>query len=207
MRNTKSNKIIARIYGYGRGSAFTPKDFLDIASHETVRKNLSRLVSDGKIRRLMRGVYDYPAFSAMFNAPSAPDPDALARAIARANGWTIHPTGETALNLLGLSTQVPAQWTYFSNGQTKSYKWQGGSLRFKHRTGKEAANLSRKTELVVQSLKTLGNQQVNNSVINQIKSILTVKERKRALKESKYAASWIYEVIKRIAVEDELKNA
>jgi len=70
----------------GRGSVITPKDFLDLASHETVRQILSRLAKEGKIRRLLRGVYEYPAFSKMLNAPANPDPDAIAQAIARAHG-------------------------------------------------------------------------------------------------------------------------
>ena len=105
-----AGKIVSRIYGIGMGSVITPKDFLDLASHVTVRQILSRLAKEGKIRRLLRGVYEYPAFSKMLNTPANPDPDAIAKAIARAHGWTIIPSGETALNILGLSTQVTAQW-------------------------------------------------------------------------------------------------
>ena len=120
-----SDKVSARICGTGRGKVFTPKDFLDLSSHESVRQILSRLAKKGEIRRLMRGVYDYPEFSKMLAAPASPDPDAIARAIARAHGWTIVPAGETALNMRGLSTQVPAHWQYFSDGPTKQYAWTG----------------------------------------------------------------------------------
>ena len=58
-------QIVARIYGGGRGDVFTPKDFLDLAESGTIRQALGRLARAGKIRRLMRGVYDYPAFSTM----------------------------------------------------------------------------------------------------------------------------------------------
>lgn len=115
-------KILGRIYGNGRGGVFTPKDFLDLASHQAVRKALGRFANEGTIRRLRRGVYDYPAFSSLLNAPASPDPNAIARAVARAHGWTILPAGETALNLLGLSTQVPAQWQYFSDGPSKTFE-------------------------------------------------------------------------------------
>ena len=82
-------RILARIRGAGRGSVFATKDFLDIASHETARQSLGRLAEAGTIRRLIRGVYEYPAFSALLKAPASPDPDAIARAIARSHGWTI----------------------------------------------------------------------------------------------------------------------
>lgn len=196
-------QILARIYGNGRGKAFTTKDFLDLASHEAVRKALGRFAKERKIRRLLRGVYDYPAFSALLNAPAGPDPDAMARAIARAHGWTILPAGETALNLLGLSTQVPAQWQYFSDGPSKTYEWQGGRLGFKHRANKETTVLSPKTALLVQALKTLGKNGIDSSAIDTLRAKLEKKERERAVREARYATSWVYEVIKRLAREEE----
>ena len=156
MIGNTNKRILQRIYGHGRGWVFIPKDFLDIASSTAVRQSLSRLKQQGTIRRLMQGVYDYPSFSTLLNAPSSPDPDAIARAIARAKGWTILPTGDTALNLMGLSTQVPAQYQYFSDGPSKRYTWQGGTLVFKHRTNKETTILSYRTALLVQALKSLG---------------------------------------------------
>lgn len=127
MPQIKADKILARIYGKGRGSIFTPKDFHDLASSANIRAALSRFVSDGKLRRLMRGVYEYPEFSQFMKAPASPNPDLFARAVARNHGWTIQPEGNTALNLLGLSTQVPAQWNYFSDGPTKRFQWLSSS--------------------------------------------------------------------------------
>ncbi len=207
MSQDPSTQILARIYGNGRGNALTPKDFLDLASHETARKALSRLADEGTIRRLMRGVYDYPAFSALLNAPASPDPDAIAAAIARAHGWTILPSGETALNLLGLSTQVPAQWQYFSDGPSKTYEWAGGTLAFKHRANKETTVLSSKTALLVQALKTLGEKRVDDSVVETLRTKFDEKERARAAREARYATSWVYEIIKRLATEKGRRHA
>ncbi|MFZ5984137.1 MAG: DUF6088 family protein [Acidobacteriota bacterium] len=198
---TLSDKVLVRIYGTGRGKVFTPKDFLDLASHETVRQILSRLTRKGEIRRLMRGVYEYPESSRMLGGPASPDPDAIARAIARAHGWTLVPAGETALNLLGLSTQVPAHWQYFSDGPTKRYAWKGGSLVLKHRTNKETTVLSPKTALVVQALKTLGRAHVDESVVAAVGKVMDERERTRARREARYATSWVYEIIKRLAEE------
>ncbi|MDE3179764.1 MAG: hypothetical protein KGM47_08895 [Acidobacteriota bacterium] len=207
MRQDPSKQILARIYGSGRGNAFTPKDFLDLTSHETARQSLRRLADEGTIRRLMRGVYDYPAFSNLFNAPASPDPDAVARAIARSHGWTILPSGETALNLLGLSTQVPAQWEYYGDGPSKTYKWSGGTLAFKHRANKETTVLSPKTALVVQALKTLGKKRVDDSALDTLRAKLNEKERARAAREARYATSWVYEIIKRLAGTKERRHA
>ncbi|MBN1981875.1 MAG: hypothetical protein JW795_10100 [Chitinivibrionales bacterium] len=55
----------------------------------------------------MRGVYDYPKIGTLIAGLLGLDIDQVAHAIARKHGWTIKPSGETALNILGLSTQVP----------------------------------------------------------------------------------------------------
>jgi hypothetical protein len=199
MRQDNAQQILARIYGSGRGGAFTPKDFLDLTSYENAQKSLARFAKQGTIRRLMRGVYEYHAYSKLLNGPASPDPDAIARAIARAHGWTILPSGNTALNLLGLSTQVPAKWEYFSDGPSKTYKWSSGTLAFKKRANKETTILSPKTALLVQALKTLGESNVDRSTITALRKKLTEKERNRAVKEARYVTSWVYERIKQLA--------
>lgn len=207
MSQHESDKIVARIYGYGRGCAFTPKDFHDLASHANIRAALSRLAKDGTIRRLMRGVYDYPAFSKLLNAPASPDPEAVAHAYARAHGWTILPEGNTALNLLGLSTQVPAQWHYFSDGPSKKVEWLGGMLLFSHRVNKEVTGLSPKTGLLVQALKALGEDHVDAVTLAVLRQRLTDKECRRAVREAGYATAWVYEAIKRLAAEAAVPHA
>lgn len=202
MARDTTKRILQRIYGHGRGWVFIPKDLLDIASSAAVRQSLSRLKQQGTIRRLMQGVYDYPSFSTLLNAPSSPDPDAMARAIARANGWTILPTGDTALNLMGLSTQVPAQYQYFSDGPSKHYAWQGGTLVFKHRTNKETTILSPRTALLVQGLKSLGENGIDAAVMAALREKFSTQEFKLALREARYATSWVYNAIKKLAAGD-----
>lgn len=199
MVQTAKNKILSRIYGKKRGQVFTPKDFLDIANHETVRKTLSRLTAAGTIRRLMRGVYEYPVMSTLFKGPAPPDPDAIARAIARTHGWSILPEGSTALNSLGLSTQVPAQWQYFTDGPTRTFKWEGGTLVFRHRTNKETASLSYKTGLLTQALKTLSHSYVTEQVMNLLLEKFSADDLNRAIREAQYVTSWVYEIIKDLA--------
>ena len=199
MKDNSIRKILARIYGTGRGAVFTPKDFLDISTSETVRQSLRRLAAAGTIRRLLRGIYDYPAFSTLFDAPASPDPDAIARAIARTHGWTILPASETALNALGLSTQIPAHWRYFSDGPSKKYEWAGGKLVFTHRPNKETTVLSPRTALLVQALKALGKTRVDDAVMETLRAKLGPKERTRAEREARYVTAWVYEIIKRLS--------
>jgi len=201
------HKILARIYGGGRGAVFTPKDFLDLAGPETVRQALGRLARGGKIRRLLRGVYDYPAFSKLLQAPASPDPHAIGRAIARAHGWTILPAGETALNLLGFSTQVPARWEYFSDGPSKRYTWAGGTLVFKHRANRETTILSSRTGLLVQALKTLGRERIDDHGMAVLRKQFDARELARAAREARYATAWVYEVIRQLAGKGSQRDA
>jgi len=207
MTISTTKRILQRIYGHGRGWVFIPKDFLDIASNAALRQSLSRLKKQGTIRRLMQGVYDYPSFSTLLSAPSGPDPDAIAWAIARANGWTILPTGDLSLNLVGLSTQVPAQYQYFSDGPSKRYAWQGGTLVFKHRTNKETTVLSPRTALLVQALKRLGESGTDTAVMVALRKKFSNQELNLALKEARYATSWVYNAIKQIAADEMMLHA
>ena len=143
----------------------------------------------------------------MLNAPANPDPDAIARAIARAHGLTILPEGNTALNLLGLSTQVPAQWQYFSDDPTKSIHWSGGVIAFKHRANKETIGLSPETALLVQALKTLSKDHVDGTVLCTLRERISEKAFARAARQARYATSWVYEIIKRLAENKEAAHA
>jgi hypothetical protein len=207
MAGDTAKRILQRIYGHGRGWVFSPKDFLDVAGNAAVRQSLSRLKQQGTIRRLMQGIYYYPSFSNLLNAPSSPDPDAIAQTIARVYGWTILPTGDTALNLLGLSTQVPAQYQYFSDGPSKLYEWQGGILVFKHRTNKETTILSYRTALLVQALKSLGENGIDSSAISTLREKFSNQELSLALNEARYITAWVYNIIKKLAKEDMKLNA
>ena len=135
------------------GTVFVATDFTNIADNKTVGMGLLRLEADGLIRRVLRGVYDKPEYNDFLGEYVAPAPDKVANALARNFGWTIVPCGDTALNLLGLSTQVPAAWVYVSDGTYKEYSYDNVTIRFKKTTNKEVSKLSYKTALTVQALK------------------------------------------------------
>ena len=147
----------------------------------------------------MRGVYNYPEHSSFLNEFIAPSPNNVAKAIARNYGWTIVPFGDTALNILGLSTQVPATWVYVSDGAYKKYEFNSVKLSFKKTTNKEITGLSSKTALIIQALKALGKENVNRKTIEIIGAKLSLNEKQELLTESKYSTSWIYETLKEIA--------
>ena len=161
-----------------------------------------RLETKDIIKRVLRGVYYKPAYNNFLNEYLAPSPNLVAEALARNFGWTITPCGDTALNILGLSTQVPAVWSYVSDGTYKECSYNNTTIKFKRTTNKEISKLSHKTALVVQALKALGKENITDAIISKLSNDLTPEEKTNALNEAKAATSWIYEYIKQICKED-----
>lgn len=193
-----SQQIQERINSMPEGTIFVSSDFVDIADTETVRRNLNRTAQTGKLRRIMKGIYEKPKYSKLLDEYVAADPDAVAKALARSYHWTIAPCGNTALNLLGLSTQVTAVWSYISDGPYKTYEWNSTKLEFKHRTNKEITGLSYTTSLVIQALKTIGRNKVTPDVIQALTGRLSDSEKQACLKEATESTDWVYDTIREI---------
>lgn len=195
------DKVISRIYGHQRGWAHSKNDFLDLGGDAAIRKALSRLEAKGTIRRVLRGVYDYPRMSTLLKEPMGPDLDELASALARKSGWRIQPSENTALNLLGLSTQVPAQSVYLSDGPGKSYEVGNRQLVFKKRSLKESGFKLPESELVVQALKALGKERIDTQVCRKLAKKWTPAFWQKILRDAKTAPAWVSDVIRNIAKE------
>lgn len=151
MQSVETN-ILRKIYGHGRGWAFFQKDFSPLASREAVDLALHRLEKKGTIRRVLRGLYDYPRFSELLDQQLSPDIDQVACALARKFGWHIQPSGAAALNLMGLSTQVPGRYVYLSDGPARTYEVGKTELVFENTALKEAGFKLHKSALIVQGL-------------------------------------------------------
>ena len=196
--NGYSKQIRERIDSAADGTIFVNSDFVDVTDPETVRRNLNRLTQAGILRRILKGVYEKPKYSKLLEEYVAADPDAVAKALARSYHWTIAPCGNTALNLLGLSTQVTAVWSYISDGPYKTYEWNSTKLEFKHRTNKEITGLSYMTSLVIQALKTLGKSNVTPDIIQTLSEKLSDDEKLACLKEAAESTDWVYDTIRKM---------
>lgn len=197
------NQIRDNIERAEAGSVFVSTDFTDITDKKTVNMGLIRLADEGLIKKILFGVYYKPEFSELLGETVAPSPNKVAHALARNFGWTIVPCGDTALNLLGLSTQVPSQWVYVSDGAYKEYTFDNTTIKFKRTTNKEISKVSYKTALTIQALKALGKENITKQVISRLKKILTDEEKEKMLAESKSATSWVLELIKIICKDEE----
>lgn len=198
MALTYAEQIRQRIDDAEDGAMFISADFADIAETETIRRNLNRLVESGTLRRVLKGIYEKPMFSNLLQETVAPNPDMVAKTLARNYHWTIAPDGDTALNLLGLSTQIPASWVYISDGPYKKYEWNRTKLVFKRRTNKEISNLSPITVMVVQALKALGKEQTTPEVIENLSRRLSAEDKALLRKEAATSTDWVYDVIRQL---------
>ena len=190
--------ISDKINDFDSHKVFFANDFLDIASNATVRQILKRLADERKIQRIIDGFYYNPRYSELIGEYEAVSIHELALAIARKYNWNIAPYNSTALNLLGLSTQVPTHYKYISSGRYKEYKIGDTVLEFKKVNPGEIANMSLNTATVIQAIKSLGKENITSEIIQKIRENLSEKERIDLMNESKSVPSWIYEVIREI---------
>jgi hypothetical protein len=202
MTQSIENSILKKIYGHGRGWAFSQTDFSPLASRQAVDLALHRLEKKGTIRRVLRGLYDYPRFSELLAKQLSPDIDQVARALARKFGWHIQPSGAAALNLMGLSTQVPGRYVYLSDGPTRTYEVGKTELVYENTALKEAGFKIRESALVVQGIKSLGREKITQDTIARIRQWLDPSLRPKVLRDTPTATGWIYEAIRRICREE-----
>lgn len=200
MQSTE-NKILSRIYGRGRGWAFFAKDFSSEFGSANIDKALSNLTKDGKIRRICRGMYDYPKYSDLLGQELSPDHDQVARAFARKFNWRTLPSGDAALNLLGLSTQIPGKFIYLSDGPDRKYSILSYKLEFKKTALKEIGFKHRESGLIVQALKALGKERITSNVIEKIRQQIAPEKYTKIRKETKTVTGWVYDAIKEICRE------
>jgi hypothetical protein len=202
MPQSVENKVIARIYGNGRGWSFSPKDFLDLGTRKSVDMSLIRLTDKSTIRRVIRGIYDYPRYSELLEQEMGPDIHQVAKALARKFGWRIQASGAAASNLLGLSTQIPSQYIYQSDGPDRSYEVGSTKLQFKQTALKEIGFRLDESPLIVQALKTLGEEHITSDVIDHVRNWLPSDKRVRVLKDTERVTGWIYAAIQQICCEE-----
>ena len=197
MTTNTQQKIIYRIRGKGRGWAFSPKDFLDLGSRVAVDKTLSRLADKGSIRRVGRGLYDYPKVSPKLGILS-PAGDQIAKTVAKKNRNQLQITGAQAANSLGLSTQVPGRLVYLTDGDSREIKIGKQTIELRHASPKKMATAGRASGLVIQALQYLGQDNINSETIAKIKKSLSAGDKSILKKDIDAAPDWMRPFINQI---------
>jgi hypothetical protein len=193
-----ADKVLRRIRARGTGYVFTPGAFSDLGPNTAVRQALSRLVRRGKIRRLDHGIYDYPRVSSRLGSLS-PEPDAVARVLAKRSGTRLQVSGVTAANILGLSTQVPGKLVYYTDGPSRRVRVGNQVISFRHAAPRYLRSAGRMTGTVLQALRHLGPKGVDQKVIDTLASTLSASDKVALRREAPHAPDWIRRVIARVA--------
>ncbi|MEO6217379.1 MAG: DUF6088 family protein [Sphingomonas sp.] len=192
-----ADKIMKRIRGKGRGWVFTPKHFLDFGTRGAVDMAISRLAQSGAIRRIGRGLYDYPRLHDTLGVLT-PDTASLADAIATQSGDRLAPSGAAAANRLGLSTQVPARASYATSGRTRVKTAGGRSFTLRHSRTPVLDNASDTANAVLQALAQLGKARVDADTIQRLAARVGDSDMKQLLQARPSMPGWMGDVILKI---------
>lgn len=192
MASIEDNILIA-IKAKGRGSIFFPSDFTSYGEVKAVGKSLERLTAKGNIVRLARGIYTYPEIDVVLGLGILmPSIEQIAEMIARRDKARIVPTGNYALNKLGISTPMPMNIVYLTDGAPRKVSLGNGrSIQFKYTTPKNLSFTNPLAMLVTFALKEIGKDNVTDDITNQIKNVLHKEQKENVLADEVLMPAWI----------------
>ena len=190
-------KQIENIMSENQGKIFSINDFYNIGTKNTIKSVLYRLNEENKIKRLMDGLYIKPKYSNILKEYSYPDASEVSQKLADKFSWTIAPAGDTALNYTGLSTQVPNEYIYISDGAYREYLYRNKKIIFKHTTNRNITSYSKELAILIQAVKALGKDNISEEHIKKLEGF--AKNIEEDLKEDTLKLPfWIQEVLAKI---------
>lgn len=185
---------IENIFTNNHGKIFSINDFYNLGTQNTIKSILYRLNNENKIKRLIDGLYTKPKYSKILEEYSYPNANEVAQKIAEKFSWNISPTGDTALNLVELSTQVPNEHIYISNGDSRIYNYRNQKIIFKHTSNRFITSYSKELSILIQSIKALGKDNISEKDIEKLSIFYkTIKENFNS--NTKKLPFWIQEVL------------
>lgn len=187
-------KVLNRINGQKGGWVFTPAHLADLGSRNAVASALKRFKAQGRIRQLARGLYDSPAHDPVLGTV-APSADAVARALVVRNAIRLQPSGAYAANVLGLSEQVPSRIVFLTDGPARKVKIGKREILLRHTTPRNMATAGRKSGTLIQALRYLGRDRVNDRVLATLSRHIAERDRPAIRKDLRHAPVWIAEFL------------
>lgn len=187
------DNIWEAIQAKGMGSIFFPSDFTAYGEIKAIGKSLERLTAKGNIVRIARGIYTYPEIDTVLGLGALmPSIEQIAETIARRDKARIVPTGIYAMNRLGISTQVPMNVVYLTDGSPRKVSLGNGrSIQFKYTTPKNLAFTNSLAMLVTFALKEVGKDNVTDDMAKQIKNVLHKEQKEKVLADEALMPAWI----------------
>ena len=191
------NKKIEDIMTKNTGEIFSINDFYGLGTKNTIKSVLYRLNEEDKITRLIDGLYTKPNYSEILKEYSYPDANALAEKIADKFSWTISPTGDTALNYTGLSTQVPNEYIYISDGPYRQYDYRNKKILFKHTSNRNITSYSKELSILVQAIRALGKDGIGEEELKKL-AVFAQNIKEDLKRDTLKLPFWVQEILEKI---------
>lgn len=196
-----TTQIQERVLAGEPGRVFSPRDFLDLSSRDAIDHALSRLCADGSLRKVARGLYALPQRHPLFGELSVTS-DAIAKALAGRDALRLQPAGAYAANQLGLTEQVPMKLLYLTDGPSRLIQVDGREIVLKKTTPRNMETAGRISGTVIQALRWLGKEAVNDQVIDKLRRRLSADDLAVLRQDAPLApAWWITTALRRVADE------
>jgi len=187
-------QILDKIKKAKRGSLYFSENFIAQGNADAVRKALERLVKAGELQRAARGIYVRPEKDPVLGYVT-PGIEKIAKAIAKRDRARIVPTGNYALNRLGLSTQVPMNIVYLTDGSARKIRIGKYIITFKKTTPKNLTAIGEISKLAIQALRTIGKDNVSQEEIEKITQLLKKEKATHLQHDIRLAPAWIRKIM------------
>jgi len=194
MAKTVTNAIRKRIFARHRGWVFTAKAFANVGSRAAVDQTLSRLHRRGEIRRLARGLYEFPRIGVL-----SPSPEAMAKAVAEKTHSRLLVSEAAAANILGLSTQVPAQNVFLTDGPSRTVRIGRQVIVLKHAAPSKMVGAGSEAGVVIQAVRSFGPSGTGEIPVNSLSERLTPPVKADLRRLASAAPAWSQPILKKIA--------
>lgn len=195
-----SETIWGLITDQPKGTIFSLNEFYHLGNLNTLKSIFYRLETEGKIKRLIDGLYTVPKFSELLQEESYPSVEDVANKLADKFSWKIAPSDNHALNLMGLSTQVPTKYIYVSDGPYRTYEYRTRKIVFKHTSNRFISQYSKNFTIMIQAIKAIGNDNIKQSDISRISEFSKQYVDEDIIEAGKKLPAWMQPVLKEIAL-------
>lgn len=200
MLESIDDKILNSIKKRGRGVVFSTEEYAHYGDPDAVQKALSRMARKGVLLHVCHGIYCYPKIDKELGLgvlfPSYED---IAQVIARRDKVRIFPAGALAQNMLGLSTQVPMNVVYLTDGSNRKVNIKNGrGILFRHVSPKKLAFNDKLAMLITTALRDIGANNVTDEHKKQLKTILEQHPEPFSTHDMKLMPLWIRNLIKEL---------
>ncbi len=191
---TTEEQIVNLLGEVSRGKIVFPDDFSAAGSNDAVRQALHRLEEKQTLVRLAHGIYLYPKTDSELGI-LYPTVEEIARAIAKRDRARILPTGAYAVHALGLSTQVPMNIVYLTDGSARSIKVGKRTVRFKKTVPRNLALKGSISSLAIQALREIGKDMLQPEQVESIRLQLKYEPSETLTHDLKLAPVWMRAIL------------